>query len=334
MLFVVLSVLALLFLAAIVASPARADLVGDVGGVGDQVTEEVEIATPPVTDEGTTVDDEATPGEEEVIPAPIDQVGEEEISPVGDEAVAVSESNPSVGTEGIDAATAALVVAEVLDGAESVLPVEELLIGDAVSPVEEALEDAPAFDESVEEVPAFVTDVVIMVPTEVVDMVRVLPLLVPPPVASPGPIEIPTVPVTPTISIAGSMPSPEPVNDIPQQSSGLFSKELLAEMTLFDLTELTVGSTTGGSTSPAPERKTAPLAAYKPVAGTLPVVGGAGASSSSGSNHAGGGSFGGLDAFSFSAAMAALLALCLLGWIRDRSRSGRSIFPSHGGRPG
>ena len=332
-LFVVLSVLALLFLAAIVASPARADLVGDVGGVTDQVTDEVEIATALVTDDGTTVEDEGTPGEEDVIPAPADQVGEEEISAVGDEAVAVSESNPSVGAEGIDLATAALVVGEVLDGAESALPVEELLIGDAVSPVEEALEDAPAFVENAEEVPTFGTDVISMVPTEMVDMVRVLPLLVSPPVAGPGPIEIPTVSVTPTISIAESI-SPEPVNDTPQQSSGLFTKELLAEMTLFHLTELTVGSTTGGSASPAPERETAPLAAYGPVAGTVPVVGGAGASSSSGSNQAGSSSFGGIDAFSFFAALASLLALCLLGWIRDGSRSGRSIFPSIGGRPG
>ena len=334
-LLVVLSVFALLLLAAIVASPARADIAGDVGGVTDQVTEAVEIATPPVPDDGTTVADEGALGGEEAIPAPADQVGEEETSPVGDEAVGASESISLVGDDGIDVVTAALVVAEVPDGAEAVVPVEELLTGHAVSPVVEAVEDAPPFVESAEEVRTFVTDVVVMVPPGVLDMVRVLPLFVSPPGASPGPIEVPSVSVTPTISIAEPVPSPEPVNDTPHQSRGLFTKQLLAEMTLFHLTELTVGSTAGGSSaSPAPERETAAMAAYLPVAGTMPVVGGAGASSSSGSSHAGGGSFGGLDAFGFFAAMAALLALCLLGWIRDRSRSGRSVFPSHGGRPG
>jgi hypothetical protein len=332
-LFVVFSVFALLLLAAVVASPARADLAGDLGGVSDQATGAVETATPPATDDGATLQDEVSPGGGVAIPAPADQLWEEEIPPVWDEAVGAAESIQSVGDDGIDAVTAALVVAEVLDGAEAVLPVEESLTGDAVSPI--VVEDALPFVESAEEVRTFVTDVVIMVPPEVVDMVRVLPLLVPPAVAGPGPLVVPTVSVTPTVSIAESLPPPEPVNDTPQQPGGLFTKELLAEMTRFHLTELTVGSTAGGpSASPAPEPETAAMAAYVPVAGTMPVVGGAGASSSSGSSHAGGGSFGGLDTFGFFAAMTALLALCLLGWIRDRSRFGRSIFPSHGGRPG
>lgn len=331
-LFTALSVVALLFLAAIAASPARAYLVGD---VTDQATEAEETATAPVTDDGTSVEDEAAPAGEETIPAPPDQVGEHEIPPVADQA-GVSGNIPSVAENEIEVMSAPLVVDPVLDGADALVAVEDSLTGDAVIPVVEGVEDVSPFVETADEVRTLVTDVMVVVPAEVLDLVRVLPLFESPPVTTTRPVEIPPLPVMPAISVANEVVQrPEPVNERPQQLSGLFTKELVAEMTLFNLTNLTVGSAAvESSASPVPERETPAMAAYVPVAGTMPVLGGAGTSSSSGSSNSGAGAFGGLDAFNFLAAMAALLALCLLGWIRDRSRSGRSIFPSHGGRPG
>ena len=339
-LFVVLSVLALLLLAAIVASPARAELTGGAGGAADQVTEAAETTTASVIDDGTTVADEGAAGGEGAFTTPADQVVEEEISPVGDETVGVSENILSVGDNAVEVVIAALSEEVVLDDAGALIPPEDLLTEDLLtldlaSPVVEVVEGVSPFVIA-DEVRTVLADVVVMVPPEVVDVVRVLPLIVSPAVANPGPIEYPTVAVIPTINIAHeSVLASPPVDAEAHQLSGLFAKELVTEMTLFHLTDLTVVSAAArSSASPAPERETAAMAAYVPVAGTMPVVGGAGASSSTGSSHAGSSSFGGVDAFSFFAAMAAWLALCLLGWIRDRSRSGRSIFPSHGGRPG
>jgi hypothetical protein len=348
-LFVVLSVLALLSLAAIFASPARADLAEAADGMIDQVSGVVETTTSTLTDDsttapddgttvpdegttvpddGTTVEDNGAPSGEEGSSEPLEQIVADVIPLVADQAVEVLENVPPVVDDAIEVAVdAPPVVEEVLDVVEAGPPVvEDVLTVVGVAPVAEV----------VDEVRPVVADVVIMVPPQVVDVVRVLPLFVPLTVASPGPIEAPTDSAIPTISTAREVvPPSQPLKDGSQRSSGLFTKELVAEMALFHLADLTNGSAAGEpSASPVPEGETAAMAAYVPIAATMPVVGGAGASSSTGSSHSGSNSFGGLDVFSFFAAMAALLALCVVGWIRDRSRSGRSIFPSHGGRPG
>jgi hypothetical protein len=254
---------------------------------------------------------------------------------VVDEAVELLEDVPPVVDDAIEVAVdVPPVVEDVLDVVEAGPPVvEDLLTVVGVAPVVEVVEDAPPLGEIVDEIRPVVADIVMMAPPQVVDMIRVLPLFVPPAVAGPGPIEVPTDSAIPTISSTREVVLPsQTLQDGSQRLSGLFTNELVTEMTLFHLADLTDGSAAGGSSVPEPE--TAALAAYVPIAGTMPAVGGAGASSSTGSSHSGNSFSGGLDAFSFFAAMAALLALCVVGWIRDRSRSGRSIFPTHGGRPG
>ena len=388
-LFVVLSVLALLSLAAIFASPARADLAG---GLIDQVSGVVDTTTSTtaddgttvaddgttvaddgttvaddgttvaddgttvaddgttvaddgttvaddgtaVTDDGTTVEDNGAPTVEEGPPTSLQQ-GVADVLVV-DEAVELLEDVPPVVDDAIEVAVEAPpVVEDVLDVVEAGPPVvEDLLTVVGVAPVVEVVEDAPPLGEIVDEIRPVVADIVMMASPQVVEMIRVLPLFVPSAVADPGPIEGPTDSAIPTISSTREVVLPsQTLNDGSQRSSGLFTKELVAEMTLFHLADLTDGSAAGGSSaSPVPEREAAAMAAYVPIAATMPVVGGAGASSSTGSSHSGSNSFGGLDVFNFFAAMTALLALCVVGWIRDRSRSGRSIFPSHGGRPG
>jgi hypothetical protein len=346
-LFVVLSVLVWLSLAAIFASPARADLAGAADGSVDQPTgvmettsSVVETTTSTVTDDGTTVTDDGTtvedngiPSAEDGNPAPLQDIVADETPPVADAEVEVLESVPPAVDDAVEVAVdTPPVVEEVLDVVEAV-PFEDLLTVVGVAPIVDAVEDAPPLDGIVDR--PVVADVVIMAPPLVVDMVQVLPLFVPPAVANPEPNEVLTDSALPTISSTGEVVlASQPIKDGSQALSGLFTKELVAEMTLFHLAHLTDGAAAvGSSPSPMPERETAALAAYVPISGTMPV-GGAGASSSTGSSHSGSGFSGGLDVFSFFAAMAALLALCLVGWIRDRSRSGRSIFPSHGGRPG
>jgi hypothetical protein len=344
-LFVVLFVLVLLCLGAVFASPARADLAGAAGGVIDQASDVVETATPAATDDataaaeddGATAEDSAASSEDEANPAPLEQVVADVIPPVADAAVEELENVPPVVDDAIGAAVdAPPVVEEVLDPNEGVPPfVEDLLTVVGADPAVEVVGDASPIVEPVDEVRPAVADVVIVVPPQVVDVVRVLPLFVPP-VVSPGTIEVPIGSPIPTLGNTGEAGlDPQPIKDGSQRLSGLFTQELVAEMTLFNLADSTGVSAAGGSSaSPTPERETAAMAPYVPIAGTMPVVGGAGASSSTSSSHSGSSFSGGLDAFSFFAAMAALLALCLVGWIRDRSRSGRSIFPSHGGRPG
>jgi hypothetical protein len=342
-LFVVMSVLALLSLAAIFASPARAVLAGGDGGLIDQASGVVETTTSSVTDgttvtdDGTTVEGSGAPSGEEANPAPLQLIVGNVTPPDADEGVEVLESAPPVVDDAIEVVVDGLPVAEEgLHVVEASPVIEDLLtvVGDA--PMEEVVDDALPLVDIVDEVSPGVAVVVNMFPSQVVDGVRVLPLFVPPAVASSGPIDGPIDSAIPTISSTNEVVLPsQPIEDGSQRLSGLFTKELVAEMTLFHLADLTDGSAAGGSSaSPVPDRETAALAGYVPIAGTMPVVGGAGASSSTGSSHSGSSFFGELDAFSFFAAMAALLALCLVGWIRDRSRSGRSIFPSHGGRPG
>ena len=215
-------------------------------------------------------------------------------------------------------------------------PVEEIV--EEVLPVVEIVEDLLPVDDVVPQViPLGFDDVVELVPPFVTDAVEVLPIWVPTPVDSPGPIATPAVsagaPVfdTPPASLAT-----EPTKSESQQPDDFFTKQLVAEIAQFQLAELTRNAG-GSSSSPSPvsDPETASMAGYVPIGRTLPVPErGAGAQGPIGSSHSGSGVFGGLDAFGFFAALAALLALCLVGWIRDRSRSGRSIFPSHGGRPG
>jgi hypothetical protein len=357
-LFVVLSVLVLLSLAAIFASPARADLAGAADGLIDRATGVVETTTSvvettasvvetttstvtddgtTVTADGTTVEDNGAPSGEEGNPAPLQQIVADEIPLVADEEVEVLENVPPAVDDAIEVVVdTPPVVEEMLDVVEAVPPfVEDLLTVGGVAPVVEVVEDAPLLDDIVDEVRPVAADVVTMVPPQVVEG-RVLPLFVSPAVANSEPNEVLTDSALPTISSTGEVVlASQPLEDGSQRLSGLFTKEFVAEMTLFHLADLTDGSAAAGSSaSPMPERETAALAAYVPIAGTVPVVGGAGASSSTASSHSGSSFSGGLDAFSFFAAMATLLALCLVGWIRDRSRSGRSIFRSLGGRPG
>ena len=311
--FVLWFVLVFLSLAAIFAQPARA--LGD--APIDEAADVVETTTTTVVDNGASggEEDDAAPAEEvvaETLPPLVEEVAEvaEDVAPLVEEVVEVGEDV----TPGVEE------LAEIVEG---VPPVVEELIDEELL---EAVDVVVDFDSPV------VTDVMAVTPSQVVDVILVLPLFVPDPVESPGPIELPTDPVVSTTSNSAAVPL---VSAFTKEESGqpFFTRGMVEEMAPLHPVDLTDGPTAAGSSgSPLPKRETPPLAAYVPIAGAGPVVGGAGSSSSS-SSHSGS-SFFGVDAFGFFAAMAALLGLCLVGWIRDRSRSGRSIFPSHGGRPG
>jgi len=332
-LIVVLFVLTFLFVAAFFALPAQADLLDAVGAVVDQASDVVEDTTTTVIENvASGVADSATAAVEEIVvevipPDVVEAVDVlEDVLPVVDDVLEVVGDTPPV-------------VEDVFEVVEIIPPVvEDLLVVVDVAPIEEIVEEVveviPPVVEIVDEVLPVVADVVTTVSPQLVDVV-VLPLFVPAVVAIPGPIEIPTNPVTTTSNTPEVSLNSEPTKGEPRQLSGLFTQELVAEMSMFHLADLSGSSTaTGSSASPVPAEETPGLAGYVPIGGPVPVVGSAGSSTSSGSSHIGSSFSGGLDAFSFFAAMAALLALCLVGWIRDRSRSGRSIFPSHGGRPG
>ncbi len=333
-LFVVLCVLAFLSLAAIFAQPAGADLIDAAGAVVDQAANVIETTT-------TTTTDNGVPGGEADATAPLDEIADEVIPPVVEEVVAVAEDVPTVAEDAFEMNTPPPGPDDIPSVVDDVASVAEDLIAvvDDVAPVADdslvAADDVLAIVEVVEVLPV-VADVVTVVPSQVVDVVRVLPLFVPDAVASLGPIEVPTDPVIPATSNTRGAPiASDPTKDKSHQSSGLFTKELVAEMALFHLADLTEGSTPSRSNSSLDsDRETPALAAYVPISGTMPAVGGAGGSASSGSSHSGSSFFGGVDVFGLFAALAALLALCLVGWVRDQSRSGRSIFPSHEGRPG
>ncbi|HUP14923.1 MAG TPA: hypothetical protein VM848_02545 [Acidimicrobiia bacterium] len=326
-LFLVLSVPALFSLAAIFAQPARADLLDAAGAVADQTSDVIEDTTT------TVIENDAAGGEENA--APLEGVGAGVIPPVSEEAIEVVEDVLPVVDDVLEVVADTPPVVEVLSEVVEVIPpvVEDLLVVVDATPIVEIVEDLSTVVEIVEEVRPVVTDVVIMTPPLVLDVVRVLPLFVPNAVVSPGPSEVPSVPVPSSNPLEVSLSS-EPAADKPHQLNGLFMQELVAEMTSFHLADLTSSLAAESPASTEPDADTPGLAPYKPIAGLVAVVGGSGSSASSTSSHSGSSFFGGLDAFSFFAAMAALLALCLVGWIRDRSRSGRSIFPSHGGRPG
>lgn len=318
-LLVVLSVLALLFLAAIFAQPARADLLDAAGAVVDQTSDVIGDATV-IVDDAAGGEEKAEPLEEVVAVSEEPEVVED-VTPVADDVLEVVGDTPPVVEDAIE-------VVEVIPPV-----VEDLLVVVDATPIVEVVEDPPAMVEVVEEDRPVVTDVVNVTPPLVLDVVRVLPLFVPIPVVSPGSSEVPGVPVPSTSAIEVSLPL-EPAADKPHQLDGLFTQELVAEMTLFQLADVTSSVAAESPASTEPDAETPGLAPYMPTAGRVAVVGGSGSFASSTSSQSGSSFFGGLDAFSFFAAMAALLALCFVGWIRDRSRSGRSIFPSHGGRPG
>lgn len=323
-LFVVLSVLAFLSLAAVFAQPARADLLDAVGAVVDQTSDVIEDTTT------TVVENDAAGGEENA--APLEEVVEV-IPPASEEPIEVVE-DPPVVDEVLEVAGDAPPVVEDEIGVDQVIEVvEDLLVVVDATPIVEVVEDLAPVVEIVEEVRPLVTEVVIVTPPLVLDVVRVLPLFVPNAVVSPGPSEAPVFPVPSSNPLEVSLSS-ERATDKPHQLNGLFTQELVTEMTLFHLADLTNSVATESPASTEPDAETPGLAPYMPTSGRVAVVGGSGSSASSTSSHSGSSFFGGLDAFSFFAAMAALLALCLVGWIRDRSRSGQSIFPSHGGRPG
>jgi hypothetical protein len=336
---VALFVIGLLLLAAIAAPPARANLAGPTGGSINQVDEVVEATTAttineaaPVTEDASSSEGGASPDDsgaidgEESKPAPAVPVLADLIPPVAHKAAGVAAKLPPASAEATDVTIEPLQVVE--EALEAPLPE---LPAAGISPVTEVVEDIQPSLATLNENHPVAADVVVMAPTEAVDVVGVLPLFEPPAVG-PGSIEASTAPAMSTISLPEPVIASQPMGGRSQQVTGLFSKELVAEMTLFHSTDTADDSVAGGPAAAAPERETAALAAYVPIAGAVPVVGGVGGSAFAGSSQSGSGSF--AAAFDFFAAMAALLALCLLGLIRDRSRSGRSIFPSHGGRPG
>ena len=317
-LFVVLSVLAFLFLATVVAQPARADLLDASGAVVDQASDVIEDTT-------TTVIENDADGEENALDEGVAEV----IPPVSEEPIAVVEDVLPVVDDVLEVVGDTPPVVDDEVGADQSIEVVEI---DAI-PIVEVVEDLSTVVEIVEEVRPVVIDVVNATPPLVLDVVRVLPLFVPNAVVSPGLSEVSSVPVPSSNPLEVSLSS-EPATERSSQPDGLFTQELVAEMTWFHLTDLTSSAAAETPASTESDAETPGLAPYVPTGGRVAVVGGSGSSASSTSSHSGSSFFGGLEAFSFFAAMAALLALCLVGWIRDRSRSGRSIFPSHGGRPG
>lgn len=330
-LFVLLAVLAFLFLGAVFSQPARADLIGADSELIDQV-EEVAEAT------GATVADSGAPANEADDAAPLEEVIEEVVPPVAEDAIEI-EVVPPVVEEVIEVADAPPVLEDLAAVVEDVPPlVEESieLVDDGVRVVEDALpivDDVPI----VEELLPILDEVVSFAPPLVVDVIQVLPILVFDVVGIPGPIDVPTAPaIPPTLNPSPASLATEIAKAPTPRSDGLSSRQLVAELAQLQLAGLMDASSGGPlSSSPVPDQETASLAAYVPIAGPLPVVEtGAGGSGLGSSSHSGGGFFGGLGAVGYFAALAALLALCLVGWIRDRSRSGQSIFPSHGGRPG
>ena len=342
--FVVLSVVAFFSLAAIFAQPARADLLDAVGVVVDQAGDVLEDTVTPVTDNDVAGGEEsASTSLEETVAEVIPPVAEEAVEavedalPVVDDVLEVVGDVPPVVEDVIEVVEVVEVieVVEVVEVVEVIPPVvEDLLVVVDVAPIVEVVEDLSPVGEIVEEVLPAVTDIVVLTPPQVVDVIRVLPLFVPDAAASPGVGEAPIEP-KPASNPSEAPLSVELVRDQPRQLNGLFTKELVAEMALFHLTDTTSSSPAAESPASAvPDPETPGLGAYMPTAGWVAVAGSAGSSSSSNSSQFGSSFSGGLDAFSFFAAMAALLALCLVGWIRDRSRSGQSIFPTHGGRPG
>ena len=331
-LFVLLAVLAFLALAAVASPPAKAGLIDTVIDPVEDIVESV-INDPPAEDEAS----ETEPVEVvDVVPPIVEEVVEviEVVPPIVEEVVEVV---PPIVEEVVEVVEVVPpMIDDVVDVIEILPPVEEIV--EEVLPVVEIVEDVLPVDDVVPQViPLGLDDVMELVPPLVTDAVGVLPIWVPAPVDGSGPIPTPAVStpapvlVTPAVS-----PATEPTKSESQQPDDLFTKQLVAEIAQFQLAELARNA--GGSNpsqSPVADPETASMAGYVPITRTLPVPErGAASQGPIGSSHLASGLFGGLDAFGFFAALAALLALCLVGWIRDRSRSGRSIFPSHGGRPG
>ena len=337
-LWLLVAVLAFLILSSIFAQPARADLV-------DEVVDQSEIAeAPSSTPSDSTADNtepqddaDASPVSEES-EAPVTVAPAFDLITIADEAIESIDTDPSATSESIELAevvpstldeVAAViddvpVVEEVLETVEEVVPVE---IVEEVSPIVEQVESV--FDAAVSAAPSLVDG-------PVVPGVGVLTGAILESVESPAPVDPRRDPV-PHASPEPPMVTLGPETIPPSRpTSDLLSRQLIVEMSQFQLAESTDGTAGNHSpASPAPHRETASMAGYVPVAGTVPNTDrGPSASGSGGFGQSGTGFLGGIDASSFLAALAALLALCVVGWIRDRSRSGQSIFPSHGGRPG
>ena len=335
-LWLLVSVLAFLLLSSIFAQPARADLI-------DAVVDQSEIAeATSSTPSDSTADNTAPEGDAYASPD-TEEVDAVTVAPAFDVISTADEAIESIGTDPpatsesieveeivpstLDEVTAVIddlpVVEEALETVEEVVPVE---IVEEALPIVEQVESV--FDAAVSAAPPLVDGPVVNavgVLTEAIfesiESFAVDPQRDPVPPANSEPPMVTLGPET--------IPTSRPTSD-------LLSRQLIVEMAQFQLAESTNG--TAGNRSPAPpapDRQTASMAGYVPVAGTVPTTDrGPSASGSGGFGQSGTGFLGGLDASSFLAALAALLALCIVGWIRDRSRSGRSIFPSHGGRPG
>jgi hypothetical protein len=328
--FVLLAVLSFLALAAVASPPARADLIDTVLDPVEDVVESV-ITDPSAEDDGTDTPPVEVGDVVPIVEEVVDVV--DVVPPIVEEVVDVVDVVPPVVEEVVGVVPP--IVDEVGEVIEIIPPVEEIV--EDVLPVVEIVEDVlPVEDVVPQVIPSVLDDVVQVVPPQVMDAVEVLPIWVPAAVDTPAPIATTAAPGgAPLADTPVSLATELTKSDL-QQSDVLFAKQLVAEIAHFQLAGSAMNSA-GADSSPSPvaDPETASLAGYVPITRTLPAPErGAGAQGPIGSSHSGSGLFGGVDAFGFFAALAALLSLCLVGWIRDRSRSGRSIFPSHGGRPG
>ena len=272
-----------------------------------------------------SVDDEAEPLE-------IDLVDD----PVVEEVVGVPKEIPS-GLERV------LEEANALDGLAALFEDEDLPSGLAQFVGVPVDDDAPPVDdEVVDDVDAPLVDggevdiSVVEGVSPVVDEAggsppRVGDVVVPPEqidvIASPGT----SSPGAASVGLPDTAPG-SPVNEPRENltvSTGENNAQTGAEPAPPKLAGLVEGSPSPFSDQPAF------LAGYVPFEGPAPVTerGAVGSGSASQPNLSGA-LFGGLDAASSVAALWALLALGVVAWIRDRSRSGRSIFRSLGRRPG
>jgi hypothetical protein len=331
-LFCVLVVIALLVLNAAFSQSAGASIIGSDEAVSDAPDEVITDATDDVV---TEVPDEVVSDspDDVVAEAPEDAIGTDDA--IGDATGVVEQVVDEVVDEVVetvnpngDEAEESVVVGDA--GLEIDIPV----LGDEAGPVADLIEEIPV---AVEDTSSVLDDVLTSLLPVGVDLVGVLP--VPPPE-----VEVVVAPATVTaapVEVGGSsldLREASPASEASQPLSladAMYGEQLGTELALFRLSNVTSDAATGPGLSPSPGEETVPgLAAYAPLPRPVPVERGPAGPSQGSSTHAGGGHFGAIDPYGFFAAMAALLALCLVGWIRDRSRSGRSIFPSHGGRPG
>ena len=344
-LFFVLAVIAFLVLDAALSLSAGAIVTGTDDAVSDSSQEVIadatgdvvtEVPDEPVSD--SPEDSVAEALDETASDSPGDVVADEPEDAIED----AIEDNSGVVDEVVDEAiqtgdpNSDIVEGSVLFD-EGGLDVDIPVLGD--EPVVDLIEENPVV---VEDISSVLDDALTALPPMGVDMVGVLQFLTPEvPVVTPEVNVAPAMLTVAPVAVGGSSfdlgqatPATETVQP-PSLANALYGEQLGAELALVGLSNVTSHPATGPGLSSSPGEENVPdLAPYTPLPRPVPVERGPAAASQGGSTHAGGGHFGAIDPYGFFAAMATLLALCVVGWIRDRSRSGRSIFPSHGGRPG